>query len=44
MVDAQGARIEELEGMVVDETARTEAARNEIQRARARWIRIGEEV
>ena len=29
MVDAQGARIEELEGTVVDETVRTEVTRNE---------------
>ena len=29
---------------MVDETARTEAARNELQKARARLTRIGEEV
>ena len=44
MVDAQGARIEELEGTVVDEMARTEAARNELQRVRARLTRIGKKI
>ncbi|XP_071917060.1 uncharacterized protein [Coffea arabica] len=44
MVNAQGDRITELEGTVVDEMARTETARDELQRARARLTRIGEEV
>ena len=44
IVNAQGDRIAELEGTVVDEMARAEAARDELQRARARLTRIGEEV
>ena len=35
MVNAQGDRIAELEGTVVDKMARAEAARDEFQRARA---------
>ena len=44
MVNAQGDRIVELEGTVVDEIARAEAARDEFQRVRARLTRIGEKV
>ena len=44
MVNAQSARIVELEGTVVDEMARAEATHDEIQRARARLTRIGEEI
>ena len=44
MVNAQSARIVELEGTVVDEIVWAEAARDELQRARARLTRIGEEV
>ena len=44
MVNAQSARIAELEGIVGDEVARAEGARDEVQRAKARLTRIGEEV
>ena len=44
MVDAQGARIAELDGMVVDELARAEATRDELQRTRTRLVRVVEEV
>mgnify|MGYP004710179227 CR=1 FL=1 len=43
MVNAQGDRIAELEGTMVDEMVRAEAAREERQRVRARLTRIGEE-
>ena len=44
MVDAQGVRIVEPEGMMVDERARAEAARDEVRRVRARLTRIVKEV
>ena len=44
MVDVQDARITELEGTMVDELARIEAAHDEIQRTRARLARVVEEV
>ena len=44
MVNAQSAWIAELEGTVVDEMARAEAARDEVRRVRARLTRIVEEV
>ena len=44
IVDAQGARIIELEGTVVDELVRAETARDELQRVMVWLIRIGEEV
>ena len=44
MVDAQGARIVELEGTVIDEWTRAEAASNEFQRTRARLARVVKEV
>ena len=43
MVNAQSARIAELEGTVVDEMARVEATRDEVRRVRARLTRIGKE-
>ena len=43
-VNAQGERIADLEGTVVNEMARTEAARDEVRRVRARLTRIVEEV
>ena len=43
-VDAQGARIVELEETVVNEIARTEAARDEVWRVRGQLTRIVEEV
>ena len=44
MVNAQRSRIAELEGTLVDEVARAEATRDDLQRARAQLTRIGEEV
>ena len=43
-MDAQGARIVELEETVVNEIARTEAARDEVWRVRGQLTRIVEEV
>ena len=44
MMDPQGARIVELEGTMVDERARAEAARDKVRRVRTRLTRIVEKV
>ena len=44
IVDAQGARIIELEGTVIDERTGAEAAYDEFQRTRVRLVGIVEEV
>ena len=44
MVNAQSDRIAELEGTLMGGVARVESACDELQRVRARLIRIGEDV
>ena len=44
MVSAQGERIAELEEVLAGEVATAKVTREELQRARARLIRLGEEI
>ena len=43
-MDAQGTRIVELQGVMIDERTRIEAAGVKLQRIRARLVRVVEEV
>ena len=44
IVETQGARVLEFEGTVIDERVRVEAAHDQVQRTRARLVRVVEEV